>query len=242
VRGDGSERAGRARRSAGASPGAGLVLFDLDGTLVDSLDDLARSMNEVLEAMGHPPHPPESYRRMVGDGVAELARRALPSGREGEEAVDEATRRMSEVYGRHWLDTTGPYPGVPELLAGLRRRRLRTAVLSNKRDEATRHLVDRLFPEHRFDLVRGERPGSPLKPEPGVALAMCAEIGVQPREVVYLGDTNTDIETGRRAGFRTVGASWGFRGADELRRAGADLVINHPCELLAVLAGQARRQ
>jgi phosphoglycolate phosphatase len=149
---------------------------------------------------------------------------------------------MTRVYARRWLDTTRPYPDVPALLAALRRRGLRTALLSNKPDDATRHLAGRLFPEHRFDLVRGQRPGSPLKPDPTVALEVCSELGVRPGEVVYVGDSDTDVETGLRAGFRTVGASWGFRGADELRAAGADVVIDHPLELLAVLSGQARRQ
>lgn len=238
MRGDGGEPTESRDQEAGASSRVELVLFDLDGTLVDSLGDLAGSMNEVLEALGHPTHPTERYRWMIGNGMATLVRRALPPGSSSEAVVEEACRRMTVVYSRRWLDTTRPYPDVPELLAGLRGRGLRTALLSNKPDDATRHLADRLFPQHRFDLVRGQRAGSPLKPDPTVAVAVCSELGVRPQEVVYLGDSDTDIETGVRAGFRTVGASWGFRGTDELRDAGADVVIDHPLELLTVIDGR----
>lgn len=196
-------------------------------------------MNEVLEAMGHPTHDIESYRRMVGDGVTVLARRALPPGAADDDAtVEEAVRRMRTVYGRRWLETTRPYAGVPELLAELRRRELSTAVLSNKRDDATRFLVGRLFPDHRFDLVRGERAGVPLKPDPAAALAMCAKLEVRPDDVLYVGDTDTDVETGLRAHFVTIGAAWGFRDAAELQAAGAAAVIDHPLELLQHLDGR----
>ena len=214
-----------------------LVLFDLDGTLVDSLQDLADSMNAVLVARGHPVHPRESYRRFVGDGVANLVRGALPADASDEETVAQCVIEMREEYGRRLTAVTRPYPGIPELLAELRDRRLMTAVLSNKPDSATRVLVDRLLPEHHFDLVRGALPGVPLKPDPSAALALCAELGVAPGDVLYLGDTDTDMATGRAAGMVTVGVGWGFRDADELLDAGALHVITEALALLGLIDG-----
>jgi phosphoglycolate phosphatase len=211
------------------------VIFDLDGTLVDSLGDLAHSMNEVLESMGHPTHPTEPYRRFVGDGIVMLARRALPPNAADQASVEEAVRRMREVYGRRCLETTAPYPGIPELLKALRALELKTAVLSNKPDGATRQIVFRLFQGHAFDQVRGARSGIPLKPDPTSALDLLSELGARPADVLYLGDTKTDMQTGRRAGVLTVGVTWGFRDEDELRGSGSQHIIHHPLELLELL-------
>lgn len=210
------------------------IIFDLDGTLVDSLDDLAGSMNEVLESMGHPTHPRDPYRRFVGDGIVNLVRRALPA-KADQATVEEAVRRMQEVYARRWLDSTVPYPGVPELLRELRALGLRTAVLSNKPDGASNELVSRLFPEHRFDRIRGGRAGVPLKPDPTSAFGLLAELGAHPTDTVFLGDTDTDMQTGRQAGVFTVGATWGYRDEGELRASGAQHIIHHPLELLEML-------
>jgi phosphoglycolate phosphatase len=211
------------------------IIFDLDGTLADSLGDLADSMNEVLESMGHPTHPREPYRRFVGDGIVNLVRRALPAEVADQATVEEAVRRMQEVYARRWMDATVPYPGIPELLRELRALELKTAVLSNKPDGATKELVSRLFPVHAFDRVRGERPGIPLKPDPTSALDLLSDLGARPESVLYLGDTDTDMQTGRRAGMFTVGVTWGFRDENELRDSGAQRIIRDPLELLDVL-------
>ena len=209
-----------------------LVIFDLDGTLVDSLGDLADSMNAALECMGFPTHPTESYRLFVGDGVVTLARRAVPPAMADEATIDEAVRRMRDEYARRWTDSTRPFPGVAELLAELRRRGRKTAVLSNKPDFATREIVRLLFGGFPFQTVRGATPDHPLKPDPTAALAICSDLGVDPSRALYVGDTDVDMETGRRAGMLTVGVTWGFRGVEELRNAGADRIIDHPLELL----------
>ena len=211
------------------------VIFDLDGTLVDSLADLADSMNEVLRSMGHPTHPREPYRRFVGDGIVNLVRRALPPEAASEASDEEGVLRMREVSARRSLDTTAPYPGILTLLGELRALGLRTAVLSNKPDDTTCELVRRLFPEHAFDRVRGNVPGVPLKPDPSGARILLSELGVRPGDSVYLGDTDTDMRTGRRSGMFTVGATWGFRDEDELRAGGAQRIIRHPLELLEVV-------
>lgn len=211
-----------------------LVLFDLDGTLVDTLQDLADAMNAVLAARGHPTHEREPYRRFVGDGVAQLVRRALPPEAADEATVADCVDSMREEYGRRLTDASRPYPGIEALLLELRNRGLRTAVLSNKPDLATKTLVGLLFPDHPFDAVRGARSGVPLKPDPTAALEICAALGVRPQDTLYVGDTDTDMATGRAAGMVTVGVAWGFRDPDELLRAGAEHLVHRPDELLAL--------
>jgi phosphoglycolate phosphatase len=227
----------RGRSASGEGPlVVGLVVFDLDGTLVDSLGDLADSMNAVLAGRGLPVHPEESYRRFVGDGIETLVRRALPEARRDDVPVTETVAAMRAEYASRQLRRTRPYPQVPELLAELRARGLRTAVLSNKPDDATQEVVAALL-DHRFDAVRGARPGVPLKPDPTAALDLCADLGVSPSETTYLGDTDTDMATGRRAGMLTVGVAWGFRDAGELLAHGARHIIRQPLDLIALLDG-----
>jgi phosphoglycolate phosphatase len=218
---------------------AELVIFDLDGTLVDSLDDLADSMNAVLASRNFPTHPRAPYRRFVGDGIVNLVRRALPPEAVTEELVTECVDHMRAEYDRRQRDTTEPFPGVTELLEASRKRGLKTAVLSNKPDPATRNLVAALFPHHDFEAVFGARPGVPLKPDPSAALEIAAALSILPESTVYVGDTDTDMITGRRAGMITVGVTWGFRDEHELRQSGARYIIHHPLDLLGVLSSEA---
>jgi len=211
------------------------VLFDLDGTLLDTLEDLADSTNAALAALGYPPHPLDAYRTLVGDGIHNLARRALPEGRRDEETVLRCVDAIRAEYARRWDARTRPYPGVPELLDALSGRGVRMAILSNKPDGATRRVVERLLPGWDFALVLGAREGVPLKPDPAAALEVAARLGLRPEEMLYLGDTNTDMQTARAAGMRAVGALWGFRDAEELRQAGAQELICRPEELLRFL-------
>jgi phosphoglycolate phosphatase len=215
----------------GAGGRCRLVIFDLDGTLVDSLGDLADSMNAVLAARGLPVHAESAYRVFVGDGIEALARRALPSAPPSRLPVAEVVEEMRAEYARRRLDRTVPFPGMPELLRRLRQLGTRTAVLSNKPDDATRELVTALFAEHGFDAVRGARPGSALKPDPAVAVDLCASIGVHPADTAFVGDTDTDMLTGRRAGMLTIGVGWGFRDPGELVAAGAHHIVHRPSEL-----------
>jgi phosphoglycolate phosphatase len=209
-------------------------LFDLDGTLVDSLGDIAAAMNEALAEAGAPPHAPEAYRRFVGDGVDALARRAAPPGLADDGAARAAlVARYQAIYDGRLTRSTRPYPGVPELVASLRSRGVPLGVLSNKPDPATRRLVEALFPAGSFVAVRGQRPGVPRKPDPGAALALAAELGAAPAEIAFVGDTSVDVRTARAAGMVAVGVSWGFR-PDELREAGADLVVDDPAALAAL--------
>jgi len=209
------------------------VLFDLDGTLANTLDDLADAMNWTLAQFALPTHPPDSYRHKVGDGVLALARRSLPADRQ--ELAERIIPFMRQRYGEHMFDTTRLYEGVPELLDALADRPVRTAVLSNKPHEATVHVVRTLMGRWSFDAVRGVTDGGPIKPDPAGALALAAELDVPPAQWLYLGDTNTDIRTAVAAGMFPVGALWGFRDAAELTEAGARALIARPTDLLALV-------
>lgn len=211
------------------------VLFDLDGTLLDTLEDLADSTNAVLEKMGFLPHDVDDYRFFVGDGVYNQARRALPEGRRDPETVRRCVEGIRSEYARRWANKTEPYEGVPEMLDALQERDIPTAILSNKDEEFTLTVVGRLLAGWRFAVVRGARPDVPLKPDPRAALEVADELGADPEDVLYLGDTNTDMKTARAAGMYAVGVTWGFRPADELQASGAQALIEHPCDLLELV-------
>jgi phosphoglycolate phosphatase len=211
------------------------VIFDLDGTLVDSLEDIGEAMNAVLTARGLPPRPLSDYRAMLGWGMRRLVTLALPESQRGPASLAEAVAAMTAEYERHPLVRTRPYPGVPELLAELGRRGIPVAVLSNKPDALTQEIVAGLFPPAAFRRIQGDRPGLPRKPDPTVALALCADLGVAPAEVLLLGDTAVDMETARRAGTASAGALWGYRDRDELVQAGAGALLADPLAALGLV-------
>ena len=208
------------------------VIFDLDGTLVDSLGDIADAMNHALAHHGLPTHPEADYLRFVGEGVKELVRRAVPSGREALYEPVLATYR--EHYDAHLFDRTRPYPGIPGVLTALSDAGVRMAVLSNKSDGFVKRLAAKLLPGVRFSAVYGERPGVPRKPDPTAALALAAELEVPPGACGFVGDTAVDMDTARAAGMYGVGVTWGFRG-HELQAHGARAVATTADELLAAL-------
>lgn len=211
------------------------VLFDLDGTLLDTLADLANSMNAVLERSGYPTHPVDAYRHFVGDGMEVLVRRVLPEGARTEEIVATCLADMRAEYGRRWAETTRLYPGVAELLDGVAARGVPMVVLSNKPDEFTRLTVAQLLAPWHFAVVRGMGPDTPAKPDPTGALAVAASVGVAPEAVLYLGDTATDMQTAVAAGMFALGVSWGFRDRAELEANGARQVIDAPTAALELL-------
>lgn len=212
------------------------VVFDLDGTLTDSLGDLADSVNAVLAAAGHPVHPEAAFRRFVGDGIAELVRRSFPAPALADGGLARAVEAVRCEYERRWDRRTRPYPGVDGMLAAAARRRLGLAVVSNKPDAFTRRLVERFFPSVRFSAVIGARPGLPLKPDPAGAREAAAALGAQPASVLYLGDTATDMRTAVAAGTVPVGVLWGFRDEAELKGSGARHLLAAPGELDGLLA------
>ena len=214
---------------------AAAVIFDLDGTLIDSLADLGESMNTVLSARGFPTHPLERYKRFVGDGMVNLVRRALPQIPQEARTVEACVGEMRTVYRGRWDQKTRLYPGIAELLDALVRRRLPLAVLSNKPDDSARLAVERLLAPWRFALVVGTRPGLPQKPDPAGARLIARELEIDPAHVVYLGDTDTDMRTAVAAGMYAVGAAWGFRTVEELMATGARALVKQPLELLDVV-------
>jgi phosphoglycolate phosphatase len=212
------------------------VLFDLDGTLLDTLEDLGDSMNAVLGSLGFPPHGMDSYRYFVGDGVEILARRALPEeARNNDALVRDCVMRMRAEYGRRWKDKTHLYDGIAELLDGLMGQGAKSAILSNKPHAAVIEVVNHFFPRWRFDATLGARPGVPIKPDAGAAREVAKLLDVPPEGFLYVGDTNTDMATAVAAGMFPVGASWGFRTEQELRASGARAIAAHPREVLKLL-------
>ncbi|MCS7048875.1 MAG: HAD-IA family hydrolase, partial [Verrucomicrobiae bacterium] len=206
------------------------VLFDLDGTLIDSLADLANATNYALAKLGCPTHPREAYRYFVGDGARTLCARALPADRQ--DLVERALELMRAHYERHCFDESRPYPGIEDLLAALQRRAVPMAVLSNKPDAFTKRVVRHFFPKVTFAVVRGQLLHLPLKPDPMAARQIAEDVGIEAAHWLYLGDTNTDMRTARAAGMFAVGALWGFRPREELEEAGAEAVVAAPSEVL----------
>ena len=221
------------------------VIFDLDGTLIDTLDDLTTAINHALAGLGYPLRRREEIRGFIGDGARELVARALPAdgplvadGTDGI-AVDVVLGRFLDYYKSHLIVRTAPYSGIPALLDQLVSRGLTIAVLSNKPDPATRAIVAQLLGRWHFAAVRGEMDGVPRKPDPAAAIAMAAAIGVAPNHTLLVGDSGHDIETARRAGMVPVGVEWGFRDRAELLAHGARAVIANPAQLLALVDDHA---
>lgn len=209
------------------------AFFDLDGTLLDTLKDLASSMNETLEIQGFHSHPLEAYRYFVGEGIEELCRRALPEHRaENPEILASTLRLMKEIYHRRCHENTRPYPGIPQVLKSLIKKKIPLSVITNKPHEFALKTVEHYFSGISFAAVRGENAENHRKPDPAAALKTAAQLGVSPHEVFYLGDTAIDMQTARKAGFFAAGALWGFRESDELKGAGAEILLNRPEEIL----------
>ena len=210
------------------------VIFDLDGTLVDTLEDIADAMDRVLAREGAPGHTYDEYRYLIGHGIRNLVTESLPAALRTEERIARCYARMLEDYGAHLLVKTRAYEGVPELLRALRADGVPLAVHSNKADEPTQAIVAALLDPADFVVVAGARPDAPLKPDPAVALGIAARFGLPPARVAYLGDSLVDMRTATAAGMVAVGAAWGFRTAQELLESGAAAVIDAPLDLLAL--------
>ena len=208
------------------------VIFDLDGTLADTLEDIADAMNGVLRGRGFPVHGYNAYRLMIGKGLGNLVRETLPPEARTEATVAACLDQMTADYREHCLDKTHLYDGIAELVGGLRVDGVGLAVLSNKADELTQRIVDALFAPGTFEVVAGARPDLPLKPDPAAAQLVGERLGVPPARIAYVGDSGIDMRTATAAGMVAVGVSWGFRTRDELLAAGARVVLDHPLELL----------
>ena len=207
------------------------VLFDLDGTLTDTLADIAAAMNRALQLHELPTWPVDAYRYLVGNGAKVLSERCV---RERQELSAAVRQTYQDYYETHNLVQSKPYEGVPEMLQALVDRGIRLAVLSNKPDADTKAVVRHFFPQIPFAAVRGQVEGVPVKPDPAGAIALAAQLGLDPGEFLYLGDTAVDMQCARNAGMHPVGALWGFRTAEELRESGAEHLIARPGDLLSI--------
>jgi phosphoglycolate phosphatase len=217
------------------------VIFDLDGTLVDTLGDIAAAVNHALEANGFGELGLGSYAKIVGNGLWNLAREALPPSARDAKTVDAVYRDALAYYGEHPIDQAKLYPGIAELAAQLRgmsnrRSGIRTAVLSNKPDTLTQMVIGRLFPPDTFNMVFGERPAFPRKPDPASTWELIIALDASPRETLFVGDSEIDLATATAAECSFLGAAWGFRGRQALQDAGAGQIIDRPEELLELLA------
>ncbi|MGI6668631.1 MAG: HAD family hydrolase [Acetivibrionales bacterium] len=211
------------------------AIFDLDGTLLDTIEDLCDSMNYVLEQMGCPTHSIEKYKYFVGDGMRNLVLRALPEDKRDKGSVESALAAMRNAYSKRWDVKSRPYPGITDLLDALACKGIKLSVLSNKVDDITKMIIKKLLPSWNFYPVFGERQGVPRKPDPAGALEIAHLLGVEPGECLYLGDTGVDMKTATAAGMYAVGVLWGFRKAEELVENGARTLISHPLDLLSHL-------
>lgn len=209
------------------------AIFDLDGTLVDSLADLADSANAMLAFYGFLQHSLEEYRYFVGNGARKLMERCLPPERAKDPGfVDEALERYNRCYEERMLHKTHPYEGILSMLEALGKRGIPLAICTNKQQFAADVVAGKMFPEGTFREVIGDRKGMPRKPDPTRALEIVDHFGVRPENVAYLGDSSTDMETARNAGFLPIGVAWGFRPVRELMESGAEVVLHTPMELL----------
>lgn len=210
------------------------ILFDLDGTLANTVEDIAAAVNAALADFGFPPRRTDEMHRMVGNGMRKLVERALPPGAAAA-VVDECAAKATAAYAEKPAVLTEPYPGARELLAAVAERGIPASIISNKPDALTAMVVAALFPGYPFRVVQGEKEGVPRKPDPAASLAIAAAMGARPEETLYLGDSDVDMLTANAAGFLAVGAAWGFRGRAELEAAGAARVIEAPEDLLGLL-------
>lgn len=213
------------------------VIFDLDGTLLDTLEDLTNATNHAMRQSGYPEHTMDEVRRYVGNGVGMLIRRALPAHADGdEEAFQEALQAFKRYYAQHNNEATAPYDGVPGMLERLKASGIRLAIVSNKNDPNVKALSEGYF-SRWVELAVGEREGVRRKPAPDTVLSVMRAWECSPEKTLYVGDSDVDIETAKNAGVECATVCWGFRTENELRRAGAKLLVHNPAELAALVLG-----
>lgn len=211
-----------------------LVVFDLDGTLLDTVADLANATNQALERCGYPTHPVDAYYQFVGNGINKLFARALPEASSNEENVLRIRSLFVPYYNEHNADCSRPYPGIMELLWNLQSRGVRIAVASNKYHEATMKLVRHFFSGIHFSVILGQREGVLIKPAPDIVYDILRETGIDAEQALYVGDSGVDMQTALNAGVESVGVTWGFRSEEELRECGAMHIVHKAEEVLHI--------
>ena len=210
-----------------------LVVFDLDGTLVDSIFDLGNAVNFALKEYNLPLHPMSDYYTFVGNGMEDLVRRSMNEKGTDDELYKKVRKVFDEHYNAHSNDNTIAYKGVSELLSALRSKSVKTAVLTNKGHQYVGAILDRCFPEHKFDIYYGQRDGIERKPHPQSLELLLEELGVSKEDCLYIGDSEVDVKTAKNAEVDLVAVTWGYRSADVIRDAGAEILVNSPEEILS---------
>lgn len=209
-----------------------LVIFDLDGTLLDTVADLANATNQALERCGYPTHPTQAYYKFVGNGINKLFARALPAECRTEENIQRIRSLFIPYYNEHNADCSCPYSGIIDLLHELQEGGVQLAVASNKYHEATLKLVRHFFPNVTFAAIYGQREEVPIKPAPDIVFDILRDTGVPKEEVLYVGDSGVDMQTALNAGVESVGVAWGFRSEEELQENGAVHIVHQAEEIL----------
>lgn len=214
-----------------------LAIFDLDGTLLNTIEDLGHAANHALQAHGYPTHSIASYPFFVGNGVRRLIERVLPEDARTEATIDRLLVTFKEYYNDHNTDFTKPYEGIPELLSHLSSRGVAIAVASNKYQAATEKLISHFFPTLSFVAVEGQKEGVPVKPDPSIVFEILAKAKTPKADTIYIGDSGVDMETARRACVDSVGVTWGFRPEKELVENHADTIVNRPDDIEKLVFG-----
>ena len=209
-----------------------LIIFDLDGTLLDTIDDLATACNHALTKCGCPTRERDEYYRLVGRGIDNLFRGALPEGSKNEEMVQKMRSFFVPYYNEHGSDLTKPYDGIVTMLEQLSGKGIKLAVASNKYQEGTQALIEKFFSRFEFVCILGQREGKPIKPDPMIVFEAMEEVqGIDRSEVVYCGDSDVDMLTGNNAGVKTIGVTWGFQTRNELLRHNPWILVESPAEI-----------
>jgi len=212
-----------------------LVIFDLDGTLLNTIADLAHSTNYALQQNGYPIHQTEKYNFFVGNGINKLFERALPEGEKTEENILKIRKAFLPYYDEHNTDYSSPYPGIPELLDKLQQKRIKLAVASNKYQEATQKLIAFYFPHIEFVEVLGQREGVNVKPDPVIICDIVATTGIEKENILYVGDSGVDMQTAINANVTSCGVTWGFRPRTELESFQPDFIVDKAEEILHII-------
>jgi phosphoglycolate phosphatase len=209
------------------------IIFDLDGTLLDTVDDISDSANSVLKRYNFSTYTPAQYKLFVGDGMETLVSRLLPKNKKNnKQLIKKIVSEIKVEYAKNWNKKTKIYPGIKSLLSTLSKKGIKMCVLSNKPEKFTKLMVQHFFPKTKFEFVFGARDGVPKKPDPALALKIVKNLNLFPSEFIYLGDTKTDMQTATNAGMVAVGVLWGFRTKKELIKSGAKFVVRYPREVL----------
>lgn len=212
-----------------------LAIFDLDGTLINSIEDLSNATNFALKECGFETHLVEKFYYFVGDGANNLISRAIPEGSRSDETIKKVKGIFADYYSKNYCEKTYIYDGISELLKELQAKDIKFAVASNKPDEFTKIIINKLFGEDTFDFVQGNKDGVPHKPNPQIIDEIVSILEVDKHNCVMIGDTDVDIKTGKNAGIKTIGCLWGFREIEELKKAGADFIAEKPLDILKFL-------